>query len=139
VECQNLLGDSVADAGGRDHATVTSRASHAGFTLIELLITITIILTICALAIPNLLAAVNQARIAKAIGDLRSIGDDVEAYNVIHYQYPDSLADIALRLHRREHDWGRFASGLDSLQAGAGRKGSIDDEPAFFRLRETTI
>lgn len=53
-----------------------------------------IILTIAAIAIPNLMAAVNAAKNAKAIGDLRSIGDDIEAYNVINYKYPDSLADI---------------------------------------------
>src|ERR1051326_717265 len=68
--------------------------SSSGFTLVELLITMAIILTIAALAIPNLLAAVNAARNAKAVGDLRSIGDDIEAYNVINYKYPDSLADI---------------------------------------------
>ncbi len=70
------------------------QAANRGFTLVELLIAIAIIITICAIAIPNLLAALDQARIAKAVGDIRSIGDDVEAYNIIKGQYPATLADI---------------------------------------------
>ncbi|MBZ5570322.1 MAG: prepilin-type N-terminal cleavage/methylation domain-containing protein [Acidobacteriia bacterium] len=94
MEHQSGRRNSATDAVGDELATGARRSAHKGFTLIELLITIAIILTLCAIAIPNLLAAVNQARIAKAIGDIRSIGDDIEAYNVIHYQYPESLADI---------------------------------------------
>ena len=70
------------------------QASNRGFTLVELLIAIAVVVTICAMAIPNLLAALDQARIAKAVGDIRSIGDDVEAYNIIKGQYPDTLDDI---------------------------------------------
>lgn len=79
--------------GARNAPTLLA-PRQGGFTLIELLITIAVILTLCAIAIPNLLSALNQAREAKAIGDIRAIGDDIEAYNVINYQYPTSLADI---------------------------------------------
>jgi general secretion pathway protein G len=70
------------------------QASDRGFTLIELLITIAIILTICAIAVPNLLAALDQAKLAKAVGDIRAIGDDIEGYNLSNGQYPNTLADI---------------------------------------------
>jgi general secretion pathway protein G len=53
-----------------------------------------ILLTICAIAVPNLLAAINQAKIAKAVGDIRTIGDDAEAYDLANGQFPNSLADI---------------------------------------------
>lgn len=65
-----------------------------GFTLVELLIAISIILTIAALAIPNLLSAMNQARIAKAVGDIHAIGTDIEGYELINRAYPNRLADI---------------------------------------------
>ena len=66
-----------------------------GFTMIELLIAVAIILTIAAIAIPNFLAALNQARIAKAVADIHAIGIDVQAYNLSHSdQYPSTLADI---------------------------------------------
>jgi general secretion pathway protein G len=65
-----------------------------GFTLVELLITVSIILTIAALAVPNLLAAMNQARIAKAVGDIHAIGTDIQGYEVINHAYPNTLDDI---------------------------------------------
>jgi general secretion pathway protein G len=70
------------------------QAADRGFTLIELLITIAIILTICAIAIPNLLAALDLAKMAKAVGDIRAIGVDIQAYNLSNGQYPATLADI---------------------------------------------
>jgi general secretion pathway protein G len=65
-----------------------------GFTMIELLIVGAIILTLAAIAIPNLLAAINQARVAKAIGDIHAIGTDIQAYNLSNNQFPNTLADI---------------------------------------------
>ncbi len=65
-----------------------------GFTLVELLITVSIILTIAALAVPNLLSALNQARIARAVGDIHAIGTDIQGYEVINKTYPNTLADI---------------------------------------------
>ena len=68
---------------------------HAGgFTLVEMVVAMAIILTLAAIAVPNLLSAINQARIAKAIGDIRSIETDIEGYNVTNSQYPDSLAQV---------------------------------------------
>lgn len=59
-----------------------------------MVITVAIILTIAAIAIPNLLAAVNQAKIAKAVGDIRAIGDDAEGYDALNGAFPNTLADI---------------------------------------------
>lgn len=78
-----------------------SRSSRAltfkrtsGFTLIELLITIAIILTICAIAIPNLMAAMDQARVARAVGDIHAIGNEIQTFYVLNDKFPNSLADI---------------------------------------------
>lgn len=70
------------------------RVAQRGFTLIELLITIAIIFTLSAIAIPNLLAALDRAKIARAVGDIRTIGDQVQAYGVINKKYPNTLAEI---------------------------------------------
>lgn len=81
-------------------ATATSllkngrRACRSGFTLIELLIVIAIILTIAGIAIPNLLTAIEQARTAKAIGDIRTIGYAALEYEAANEQYPNTLAQI---------------------------------------------
>jgi prepilin-type N-terminal cleavage/methylation domain-containing protein len=65
-----------------------------GFTLIELLVAMAIILTIAAIAVPNFLAAMELARVAKAIGDIKTIEDEITLYEVIYGQLPDDLSQI---------------------------------------------
>jgi general secretion pathway protein G len=65
-----------------------------GFTVVELLLTVAIILTIAAIAVPKYLAAMNQAKIAKAVVDLHTIGIAVQGYEVLNRQYPATLADV---------------------------------------------
>jgi len=65
-----------------------------GFTVVELLVAAAILLTIAALAVPNLLAAVNRAKVAKAIADIHSIGTDIQAYELTKGVFPNTLADI---------------------------------------------
>ena len=47
------------------------RREH-GFTIIEMMITVAIIITIAAIAVPNLLSAINDARNAKAVKDKKT-------------------------------------------------------------------
>lgn len=61
-----------------------------GFTLIELLIVVAIIGIIAAIAIPNLLNAINRGRQRRTMADLRSIGTALEAYSIDFNHYPDS-------------------------------------------------
>src|SRR5438093_8432127 len=62
--------------------------TDAGFTLIELLIVVTIIGLIAAMAIPNLISAVDKAKQRKTMGDLRQLGSAVEMYAVDNNNYP---------------------------------------------------
>ncbi|UCF67317.1 MAG: type II secretion system protein GspG [Acidobacteriota bacterium] len=64
-----------------------------GFTLIELLIVVAIIGIIAAIAIPNLLNAIDRGRQKRTMADMRSLGTAVEAYSVDANQYPD-VGDI---------------------------------------------
>ncbi|MDD5564363.1 MAG: prepilin-type N-terminal cleavage/methylation domain-containing protein [Thermoanaerobaculaceae bacterium] len=59
-----------------------------GFTLIELLIVVAIIGIIAAIAIPNLLNAINRGRQKRTMADMRSIATALESYSVDFNFYP---------------------------------------------------
>jgi len=82
----------TAKAACRLRAAPRVRAS--GFTLIEILIAFAVLITLAAIAIPNYLAALDQARIARAVGDIRTIGNGVVGYDLINGVYPDTLAQV---------------------------------------------
>ncbi len=65
-----------------------------GFTLIELLIVVAIIGIIAAIAIPNLLNAINRGRQKRTMGDIRTLSTCVEAYATDFSFYP-KVADGA--------------------------------------------
>ena len=69
--------------------------NRKGFTLIELLIVVAIIGIIVAIAIPNLLNAIQRAKQKKTMGDMRSIGTAAESYAVDYNRYPAAAASIA--------------------------------------------
>jgi type II secretion system protein G len=70
-----------------------SRRRQRGFTLIELLIVVAIIGIIAAIAVPNLLNAVDKAKQKRTMSDVRTIASAVEAYAVDTAAYPLAIAD----------------------------------------------
>ncbi len=70
------------------------KRNRKGFTLIELLIVVAIIGIIVAIAIPNLLNAIQRAKQKRTMGDMRSIGTAAEAYAVDNNQYPAAAATL---------------------------------------------
>ena len=64
------------------------KRNQKGFTLIELLIVVAIIGIIVAIAIPNLLNAIQRAKQRRSMGDARTIATACEAYAVDLNRYP---------------------------------------------------
>ncbi len=64
------------------------KRNKKGFTLIELLIVVAIIGIIVAIAIPNLLNAIQRAKQKRSMADMRSAGTAAEAYAVDFNHYP---------------------------------------------------
>jgi general secretion pathway protein G len=67
-----------------------------GFTLIELLIVVAIIGIIVAIAIPNLLNAIQRAKQRRSMGDIRTSATAIEAYAVDMNRYPPSAGSYDL-------------------------------------------
>jgi type II secretion system protein G len=68
------------------------RKKSSGFTLIELLIVIAIIGILAAIAIPNLLNALQRGKQKRTMADIRNLATAIESYNVDNNLYPDATA-----------------------------------------------
>jgi type II secretion system protein G len=68
--------------------------NNKGFTLIELLIVVAIIGIIAAIAIPNLLNAIQRGKQKRTMGDMRTVSTSIESYSIDNNQYPAG-ADLA--------------------------------------------
>ena len=72
---------------------ITSRSTSRGFTLIELLIVVAIIGIIVAVAIPNLLNAIQRARQSRTLADANAIGKGLSMYQQDNLLYPIAPTD----------------------------------------------
>ena len=64
------------------------RGAGAGFTLIELLIVIAIVGLLAAVAIPNLMNALQRGRQKRTMANIRALATAIEAYQVDEDEYP---------------------------------------------------
>ena len=104
------------------------KRNSKGFTLIELLIVVAIIGIIVAIAIPNLLNAIQRAKQKRSMADMRSAGTAAEAYAVDFNHYP-AAAGYSL------------PSGLTTPTATFGAPGAAFNKvvaPTYIRLLPIT-
>ena len=65
-----------------------------GFTLIELLIVVAIIGIIAAIAVPNLLTAIQRSKRSRSAADMRAIGTALGSYLVDHNIFPNPATSV---------------------------------------------
>ena len=70
-----------------------------GFTLVELMISIFIVGTLIAIAVPVATDYYYKARVVRAMADIRVIEKEIVAYKIDVDTYPNSLADIGWDNH----------------------------------------
>ena len=121
------------------------KRNQKGFTLIELLIVVAIIGIIAAIAIPNLLNAIDRGKQKRTMADLRSVGTAVEAYAVDNNFYPTStttagaegvLEPIYIKNMPLVDGWNNgmlyigIATGVDYTVKSTGKDGAVEGSPA---------
>jgi general secretion pathway protein G len=89
-----------------------------GFTLIELLIVAAIIGTLAALAVPAYGRALEAARNARAISEIRAIDAEIRRYDLQWGHLPDTLAQVGVAV--TTDPWGHPYQYLRILGAAAG-------------------
>lgn len=98
------------------------RKRQRGFTLVELIIVMFVIFVIAAIAIPNMLKAIDNARLARCVGDIRTIGNEVNAAGMTTGHFPTMLTEVG---YADLHDpWGNpyvYANLSDPANSGHGR------------------
>jgi type II secretion system protein G len=117
------------------------RKNGKGFTLIELLIVVAIIGILAAIAIPNFLQAQVRAKVARTKGEMRTLAQGIELYNVDNGKYPDGSPQypegyVKYRLWRLTTPVEYVTSLPDDpfktrMTAGGGQP---QDEPSFIYL-----
>jgi general secretion pathway protein G len=85
-------------------ASFQTRKNEEGFSLVELLVVVAIITTVAAIAIPSYIECINNARIVKAIGDIKKIQEGVTLYHLANNVLPEFLED--LQLENSKDPWG---------------------------------
>ena len=130
------------------------RRNAKGFTLIELLIVVAIIGIIAAIAIPNLLNAIDRGKQKRTMADIRSIGTAIEAYSVDNNSYPVAsdaaalatvLQPIYIKKMPLQDGWNSPLVFTQGSPAGAGytlsstgKGGQVESSPAGGKTQDFT-
>lgn len=91
------------------------------FTVIELLIVLMMMGTVAAIGIPAYMDALDRARVARSIGDIAAMQEEVRLFFLDTRRYPNSLAEIGRAATR--DPYGRTYVYLNIAGGGARIKG----------------
>jgi general secretion pathway protein G len=78
-----------------DDAPPSKRLPDAGVTLIEMMVVLVIIGIVAALVVPNVIGRPDEARVAVAKADLRTVAASLEMYRLDNRTYPTTEQGLA--------------------------------------------
>jgi general secretion pathway protein G len=80
----------------RTNLHIKSPPDHRAFTLVELVVTVAIVATLAAIAVPVTKDYLYKAQVTRAIAEIRTMEKEIAAFMTAHGDdtYPNSLADI---------------------------------------------
>ena len=76
------------------------RSPDAGVTLIEMMVVLVIIAVVAAMVVPNVIGRPDEARVAVARTDIRSIASALELYRLDNRDYPSTAQGLAALVER---------------------------------------
>lgn len=99
------------------------RLRSGGFTLMEIMIVAAIVALLAGIGVPIYRSALESARVAKAVVELKQMAQEIDIYRLRNGILPDSLADLGRRV--KDDPWGRpyIYIRLDDLPSRGGAAG----------------
>ncbi len=76
---------------------MADRRRSRGFTLVELLIVIAIVGIVAAIAVPNLLNALDRGKQKRTMGDMHALAEAIETYGIDHSSFPVASDVLSLQ------------------------------------------
>ena len=76
------------------NAFVSYGSLEAAFSVIELLLVIALIATLAAIAVPSYFAALEQARITRAVADIHNIELEIKVFTLTQGRQPVDLSEV---------------------------------------------
>jgi len=108
------------------------KACCRGFTLIELLIVIAMIFTLVAIGYPIYGTALEKAKVARAIADIRVLSTEIGTYQLFDGGLPLSLADIGRATFKdpygNPYEYLNFAAPKGQCQSNKDDEDDDDDD-----------
>lgn len=97
-------------------------AGFKGFTLLELIMTIAILATLAAIGMSTYNYMIDEAKISRAVADIRNLQMQINTYELDYQKLPDSLADIGLENFRDPWDNPYQYTNFENTPKGKWRK-----------------
>ncbi len=99
------------------------RSWSRAFSMIEILIIVAILGTIVAIALPQYMESLDNARVARAIGDIVAMSSEVGLFWFDNGRYPTTLAEIGRGAMEDPYGQAYFYKDLVAAAKGGGKGG----------------